>query len=177
MRHKGPWKKHVVGGLRITGLMIAGFLVFGLLLWGAAVAFSKLPGPKGPAWVALIVACGIAVHTAQRWAKALPGLLILAAFNSLVSAGTGHLINNPRVPFPREVALGAALLFLASSVLSAQFYDRRLGTVDRIALLAYVGFMVWGWLSKLLLTSLTLGVVVFVLAWVNHRFRRRPTTQ
>ena len=169
---KRPWRKQVVSGLRLVALAIAGFLVFGLLLWGAGVAYSKLPGPKGPAWVALVVAGGIVVQTAQRWAKVLPGLLILAAFNALISAGTGHLINNTKVPFPREVALAATLLFATSSVLSAQFYDRRLSLVDRTVLVAYVAFVVWGWLTNRFLTSLTLGVVAFSVAWLNHRYRQ-----
>ena len=177
MRTKRSWKKEVASGLRICGLMIAGFLVFAQLLWGAGVAFSKLPGPKGPAWVALLVAVGIVVQTVERWKRVLPGLLILAAFNALVMALSGHLINNPRVVISREVSVGAALLFVAASVLSARFYDRRLGLVDRIAILSYVAFFTWGWLSNLFLTPLMLGTAVLGAAWLNYHFRRREALQ
>ena len=93
MGTRKSWKEHVVSGFRIARLMNGG-LVFALLLWGAGAACSTLPGPKGAAWIALMAPGGVVVQTVELWSRALPGLLVLAAFNALVFAASSHLTSN-----------------------------------------------------------------------------------
>lgn len=162
-------KEQLISGFRIAALGISGFVVFGLLLWSAGVVFGRLEGPKGPAWMALLVAVGVTAYTVDRWRKALPGLLLLGAFNALVMASSGHMINNPKIAVPREVSISAALLLVTSSILSAHFYDKPLRLVDRAALLSFVGFTLFGMLSDFVVTSLLLGALVLFVGYANNK--------
>ena len=176
MRIKRSLREQVISGLRLAGWTVLGIITCILLVGGAAAAFSVMPNHRVLGGAALTVAASVLVYTVQRWAKLLPGLLLLATFNALVMAKTGTLITNHSVHIPRQVALGSALLLATSCVLSLQFYGRRLGLVDRIALLSYVACTVWGMLSKFLLAPLILGVLILILAWANDRIRRSRIT-
>jgi hypothetical protein len=166
-------------GFRRVVAWLLGFATICVLFGGLLVVFFPndvnilgVPGPYPPiiGWLALATATLIVIFTTGHWVKALPGILMLAAFNGLLAVGTGHLTNAPDVPISRLAASIITFLLIASTVLSFTFKSRGLNWVDQIALLAVVFALAWGVLDEPR-AFLSFGTVLFALlfAWLCDR--------
>jgi|GEM_PF-2428292 len=166
----------VKNGFRSAGTALLGLGWLGLVLGGMAITFS--PSSKYPpavGWVFLAVAATILVTTAQRWVKALPGLLGLATLNALFAMFSGYPTNLPSVPISRSESLVATLLLAVSTALSLSFTVRELRVVDRLAFLIYATCILWGAVDHRVTLPAQMGVATFCLfsAWVYDRIQRR----
>jgi hypothetical protein len=165
----------VKSGFRIAGAWLLGFGWLCLVLAGMAVAVSPSKYPPVVGWLLLAVAAIILVTTAQRWVKALPGLLGLATLNALFSIFSGHATNLPSVPISRSESLVATLLLVVSTALSPSFTARELRVVDRLAFLIYASCIFWGAVDHRVTLPVQMGIATFCLlsAWVYDRLQRR----
>ncbi len=166
-------KDQITSGLRLAGLVLLTFLTAVLLLWGALVVSSRVAGSVLMGWTALAAGFVILILNLRGCAKMLPGFLALAAFNALVMAASGHLLNDPSTPVPRAMATGCAIALAVGSVLSARLYGKHLSRLDRVVLVTYVGFILLGFVSQWLFISLTLGDLVLAVPWTLGRIRQR----
>jgi hypothetical protein len=177
---KSP-KEELFRGMRISGMILLTFFTLFLLVAGAGLAFtsarrlefSNVALAKAAGWGALSLGAAIMIFTVQRWAKVLPGLLFLATLNGVVVTYSGYLVNNPSAQVPRTAAILSTLLFAASCVVSMHFYARRLGIVDRIALISFAACFVWGAVSNLAVLPLVLGLFALLLAWAKNASQER----
>jgi hypothetical protein len=167
--------KQMKNGLRTAGAWLLGLGWLGLVFAGMAVAFSTSKYPPVVGWVFLGIAAVILFITAERWVKALPGILGLATFNALVSVFSGHAINLPSVPISRSEAVLATLLLAASTAVSPTFASRKLSIFDRLAFLIYASCIFWGAVDHRVNLPVQMGVGTFCLffAWGYNRLRRR----
>jgi hypothetical protein len=178
-------------GLRRAGVWLLGFATVCVILGGLLVIFFPndvhvlgIPGPYPPiaGWAALMIATLVMVLTTSRWVKALPGILVLATFNGVLTVFTGHLTNAPDLPISKLVASILTLLLALSAVLSFTFRLRDLNWVDQIALLAVVFSLAWGVLDNAR-TLMAFGTMLFALffAWLcdylNFRIAPLPWTK
>ncbi len=173
MRKTGTMSQ-IRSGFRIAGAWLLGFGWLFLVFSGLAVAFSPGEGKYPPVvgWVLLVFAAVILVATAQRWVKALPGILGVATLNGVLEVSSGHAINSPSVPISRFEAVVATLLLAASTTISLSFTRRNLNMVDRIAFLAYASCIAWaGVANRVILPAGTAACCLFF-AWAYDRFRR-----
>ncbi len=169
---KGETMTHVRNGFRTAGAWLLGFAWLFLVFAGMGIAFSSSPHSPVMGWVLLAIAAIGLVVTADHWVKAFPGLMIVATFNSLIMISSGHSIGSPAVLVPRWMAVGGAVAFAVATALSYTFRGRRLGVVDRLALLALPASIVWGAIDQhVALPALAGGVGCLFLAWAYGRIR------
>ena len=151
---RGPSvKDQVVNGLRLTGLVVLACVAGILFVWGTLVVSHEAAGSVVMGWVALAIGFLVLVLNLNGWARMLPGFLFLAALNALVMAASGHMLNNPSAQVSRSMALGSAIALAVAAVISAQFHGKRLSSLDRVVLVAYVGFILLGLVSQWVLVS------------------------
>ena len=164
----------VKNGFRTAGAVLLGLGWLGLVIAGLGEVFTP-PSRPVVGWVLLAVGAIILVTTAQRWVKALPGLLGLATLNALVSIFSGHATNLPSVPISRSESLVATLLLAVSTALAPSFTARRLRVVDRLAFLIYASCIFWGAIDHRVTLPVQMGVATFCLfsVWVYDRIQRR----
>jgi hypothetical protein len=144
-----------------------------LFVWGALVVSHEAAGSVLMGWVALAVALVLLVLNLNGWARMLPGFLALAAFNALVMAASGHMLNAPSLQVSRSMALGSAIALAVAAVISAQFHGKHLSRLDRVVLVAYVGFILLGLVSQWVLVSFSLGTLVLAVPWLDTLLRGR----
>lgn len=166
----------VASGFRLAGLIVLACVAGILFAWGGLVVSREAAGSLLMGWVAIAIAFVILVLNLQGWAKMLPGFLVLAAFNAVIMAASGHVLNNPSAQVSRSMALGSAIAFAVAAVVSAQFDSRRLSLLDRVVLVAYIGFILLGLVSGRVLVSFSLGTVVLAVPWLNRQVRRAHRT-
>jgi hypothetical protein len=117
----------------------------------------------------------IVVSTVSRWRKILPGLLIYAVFNGLISIRHGYLPNNPDKPIGLSGAIALTLLFAATGILSTTFVRRRINLLDRIALISVPAGLVWAPFTKpSSLLPLFIPFLALLGAWAKNRYDNRP---
>ena len=124
-------------GLRTVGGWLLGFAWIGIVFAGLAVAFSPSKFPPAAGWALLTIAAFILLVSADRWVKALPGILGVATINSLVMIATGHATSNPSVSVTRLQAISATILLAVSTILAVDFQGRKPYLVDRVVFLIY----------------------------------------
>jgi hypothetical protein len=184
MANKPSVGNQVLSGLRLAGLVVLACVTGTLFVWGALVVSHEVAGSVLMGWAALAVALVILLLNLNGWARMLPGFLALAALNALLMAASGHMLNKPSVQVSRGMALGSAIALAIAAVISAQFHGKRLSLLDRVVLVAYVGFILLGLVSQWILVSFILGALVLAVPWLDHRLRgsrerqrRDPATQ
>jgi len=164
----------VRNGFRTAGAWLLGLAWLGLVIAGLGEAFAP---PTRPAvgWVLLAIDAFILVITANRWVKALPGILGIATLNALVSVFSGHATNLSSVRISRFEAIVATLLLGISTGLSPSFTSRKLRILDRVAFLIYASCILWGAVDHRVTLPVQMGVATFclLLAWLYDRFQRR----
>lgn len=161
----------IVSGLRQAGLVILACVTGTLFVWGSLVVSHEAAGSVFVGWAALAAALLILVFNLNGWARMLPGLLALASVNALVMAASGHMLNRPSLQVSRGMALGSAAALAVAAVVSAQFHGKRLSLLDRVVLVAYVGFILLGLVSHWVLVSFSLGTLVLAVPWLDSRIR------
>ncbi|HZS29202.1 MAG TPA: hypothetical protein VFB76_18390 [Candidatus Angelobacter sp.] len=177
MANKPSVADQVFNGLRLATLVVLVCVTGTLFVWGALVVSHEVAGSVMIGWLALAVAFVILLLNLDGWAKILPGLLALAAFNAVLMAVSGHIFNKPSVLVSRGVAFGSAAALALAALISARFHGKRLSILDRIVLVAYVGFILLGLVSQWLLLSFTLGTLVLAVPWIKsqlHGSRPKP---
>lgn len=134
---KPDTKSRVKGGLRLTGLVFYFLAIAFMFFAGVGYAFFPSEHSRALGWVLIAVSVVVMAWEAERWAGPLGGILGLAVVNGLISLFSGHLLANPAVTTPRPAALTLTLFFACSTILSRKLVGRRLGTIDRVVLLAF----------------------------------------
>ena len=107
----------------------------------------------------------------SRWVKALPGLLALAAINSLITLSGGHLLNTPSNPISRVDALIMTILFVGSALLLSTLRDRRLNLPDKVALTVFIFSFAWSVVDSSSV-GLAVGFCCLVIASAYDRAQR-----
>ena len=172
MSEKRSVSDQVISGLRLSGWVVLTCVTGILLVRGTLVVSHQAAGSVAMGWATLAIGFVILVLNLDGWAKVLPGLLALAAFNALVMAASGHVLNDLSTPVSRSMAIGSAIALAIASAVSIHFYGKRLSLLDRVILVAYVGFILLGFASRWVLVSFGLGTLVLAVPWLYTLVRR-----
>jgi hypothetical protein len=108
----------------------------------------------------LLISIPVMVLEANRWVRALPGILGLAVFNGLIMLSSGRAISNPSVPVPRLNTSILILFFGVTAVLSDKLRQRKLLITDRIALIVFA-FSLAFWAGYTSIGSQQRGTLAF----------------
>ena len=159
-------------GLKTVGNWLLGISWLALVFVGLGIAFTPSRFPVAGGWALLAAAAAILVMTANKWVKALPGILGIATLNSIVMIATGHATGAPSVRVTHLQAAYAAILLGSGTVISLSFPNRELRILDRVAFLIYAICLAWGGVEPRT-TYWALGVATAILfaAWSYDRFR------
>lgn len=178
-------RTQLVERLRFAGAIVLAFPTAVFLLGGMKaicdpswVDPSSLMGRHAPyaAWTMFIVATLIICLTVDGWVKALPAMLAVGTFNSVVMIWTGHVTGNLLVSVPRVEAVTLTVVFAVATVLSITFRFRNLNVIDRISLLVFLYSMAWSTLthnSAAIFRALGVGLFGLAAGWSYHHFRHR----
>jgi hypothetical protein len=164
-------QEQVISGLQLAGSVLLACLVGTLFVWGALLISHEVRGSAVMGCVALGAGLVILVSNLDGWARMLPGFLALAAFNSLVMAASGHVLNSPSTQVSRSLAIGSAAALVVGSVASVHFHGKKLSSLDRFVLVAYVGFLLLGFVSRWVVFSLALGALVLAIPYLVSLIR------
>src|SRR3990172_8614245 len=165
-------KQEALHALTFAGWVLLTLFVLYLLFWGTAVVLSVVPGSKPAGGLALTVEIMILLIKIQGWGRQVWGLLFLAALNALLFAATGYLPSSPSLRISRVEALTLAGLFALSGFLARRYNDSRLNSLDKTALLLFVGSFSFGWMLNSL-PVLAIGVAGLGFAWAYNRIQNR----
>jgi hypothetical protein len=170
---RSVWSQ-VKSGLRLTAAILVAIAWLFLVYGGAAVAFSKTHYPRALGWAILAATGAVFVLTAQRWVKALPGLLAYGVLNGLFATVNGHLGVDASRTIPRGAAAATTLLLAGCALFAIPLASRKPTAIDRVAILGvFVSFVlgIFGCEPPLLSGA---GMCLFLAcAWANGRFRQR----
>jgi MFS family permease len=165
-------QEQVISGLQLAGSVVLACLAGIFFVWSASLVAHGDRRSVILACAVFAVGLAILVLNLDAWARMLPGFLALAAFNSLVTAKSGHIISSS-TQVSRGVALGSAFAFVIGSVASAHFHDKRLTTLDRFALVAYVIFILLAFMGRWVVCYLALGALILAIPWLVSKMRSR----
>lgn len=166
--------QQVKGGFRTAGAWLLGFAWLSLVFAGLGIGFSQTDHPRALGWFFLAVAAAVLVATANRWIRAFPGIMGVAAFNSLITIFSGHATGNPSVLVPRSTAILMTLLLVAGTALSRTFRTKRVSAPDRAAVLALAVSIGWAAVDvRHGLVALGAGTCCLFLAWLYDRSKPR----
>jgi hypothetical protein len=167
-------------GLRRAGAWLLGFAVICVLVGGLLIVFFPddihllgIPGPypKVFGWMALVITASVLIITTHRWVKALPGIFMLAALNSLTSVFTGHLPNSPNLSISHSAALTITALLVLSAALAFTFRSRELNLLDQLALLVVVFSLAWGVVDDVAIPTIGAALFALFFAWFCARLK------
>jgi hypothetical protein len=167
-------KRQVLKGLTGAGTILLGCAWLGLVFAGMAILFSPNTHSRTLGWTLLVIAAVVFIVTMDRWVIAVPGLLVLATLNALISLYTGHALHDPSIQFPRPQAAVLALCMAASAFVTVRFRTNKLNAIDRVALFVFVFCIFYQMIVPRF--QAFAGPVAFgslLLAWGYDRFRHR----
>jgi hypothetical protein len=168
----------------INGFWIAGGILLGFVLMGSLVAFvgiafgaasTSLHVSRVFAGVIAVSALGVIGLMVQRWAKYFVGWIAWGFLNSLIMAGSGHLLNNPTIPVKHSLALTMAALCFATVLVTRHFTEAyQLDLTEKLALMAWiVGFALAANVETFSIPALAAGTFALAIAWWLHRSKSR----
>jgi hypothetical protein len=174
-------KEQIKSGLRRAAGWLAGMAWLGLVFWGIVEAFGTEANfseghhpSRDLGYFILVVTAVIFVITANRWKRALPGIMLAATLGALLELEQGHAVNSPSGLMPRWIAFVQFVVIAVVTALSFTFKKRPLNIVDRIALLAFAASIYVGGeeaiQQKVPLALIAGGACVFA-AWMGDRLR------
>jgi hypothetical protein len=154
-----------------------GILIFFALLGGAIVASGQSDyfRPRG-GWVLLGLSAIVLVIEMRHWVKIVPAIFIYQMLVVLGSLLSGHATN---YSLSRRELILLALLYGAIAVVSATIALRQQNRLDRVALLAFVGLFLWGFVAISSvgtgkgLARMSAGLGSLLVAWGYDRLQRR----
>ena len=161
---------------KTAATVVVWLMVLGMLLWSAVTLTSPVSTRKALAIVGLSVVLVILGFTTEKWAKVLPGLLLLGMLNSVGSIYTGYLPTNPSVRMSLFEATTSAIGLALSLFFSLGYFGRKHTRVDRTALILYVGCFVWAVASRTLSAPLNIGSAVLGLNWSINKAHNKSVT-
>jgi len=121
------------------------------------------------AWAILVVAAAVMIIAMNHWVQYLQIIFGGGILGGLIATGTGHLLNDTK-PFPRPIAAGMTVLFVACGLISRTLARRRLTMLDRTALIAFLVAFVGGIVKNTPasgLIGLSVGFGCLFVAWLG----------
>jgi hypothetical protein len=174
MAYSGKKKKltQLMQGLRAG----EGILIFFALLGGAIIASGQSDYfPARIGWLLLGFSAIVLIIEIRHWVKIVPAIFVYQMFVVLGRIFSGHATN---YSLSRPEMIWLALLYGAIAVVSTTIALRHLNRLDRIALLAFVGLFLWGFVAISRagtgngLAKMTVGLGCLLVAWGYNRLRR-----
>ena len=144
-------------------ILVSILLFFACLSAGAAAVARFQHGDVLLGWILGGGAVFGAYLTAPYWARVLPGILGVAALNSIIALSSGHQIGSG-VPVPRAVS-GVCVVLCSMGAFFARRFERSQISIPKRALL--VGFMaalLLGVVSNAMVLPAVAGTICFVAA-------------
>lgn len=148
-----------------------------LLIGGAIIASGQSDYFRPPVgWAVLAVATGVLIAEMKHWVKIVPAIFVYGILVALHQLQTGYISGHPEIRVSRLVGLWAVLLYLTIAAVSATIALRELILLDRVALLTFVGFFLWGYVAPSSVNGLikmSIGLGCLLVAWGYNSLKGR----
>jgi len=164
---KAEIKAGAARGARVVEAILTFFALFG----GAIVASGQSDYfPPVVGWVLLAISAAVLIVEMRRWVKIVPALFVYQMLVVLNRLFFGHSTFGAT----KLETTWLALLYVAIAVVSATVALRELNRLDRVFVMAFVGFFLWGFVAmptsgiRSGLLKISCGLGCLLVAWANN---------
>jgi hypothetical protein len=155
----------------LSWLSLITWLIVAFIATGIAAGQTAYPAAFG--WIIFAVLMWIAAITAERWVRALPGMLGVAALNAIYSLVSGHFGLDPPKAIARPLAGLMTAALMAGAYLATAYMNRWLSAIDRAALGLAIASLLVGLSQAQLALPATIAIAAFLAAGVGYRHFRQ----
>lgn len=162
----------VIRGLRVGEAVITSILLLG----GTGIAAGQSRFRPLVGWLLLALGAVVLIIEIKHWVKVVPAVFAYGILMALLQLQTGQIPGHIGLHVSRLQGLWVLLLYVGIAVVSATIALRKLTVLDEVALLAFVGLFLWGYVAPSSINGLikmTSGLGCLFVAWVFDRVKRR----